>query len=270
MGQYQKDKEDYKSLHIVFGDAHANIVHKNTRFEYGSALIMERKPDVILSIGDFADMPSLCTHDDGTKSAIGRLYQDDIDIAVNAQDLLFSGIEQYNKKQRQYGKKTYQPLKCLTLGNHENRINRFVEQHPKFEGKISINDLQYKQHGWVEIPYTDVKEINGVYYTHHGCNKMGFAMSGIHLARNLVKEYHKSITVGHSHLLQQHSESTADGGKLFGLVAGCYLDNDQYERYAGQHNNETWWRGVILKHFYGIGEYDIELISMERLRRLYG
>lgn len=42
-------------------------------------LIVDKKPDVIVNIGDFADIPSLSSYDVGKKSFEGRRYVDDLE-----------------------------------------------------------------------------------------------------------------------------------------------------------------------------------------------
>ena len=61
----------------------------------------------------------------------------------------------------------YKPLKILIFGNHEDRIDRFVDENPELDGSVSIKDLHYKKYGWREIPYKAIKVIDGVNYYHH-------------------------------------------------------------------------------------------------------
>ena len=49
--------------------------------EWIGKYIVDKKPDVIVQIGDFADMPSLSSYDVGKKSFEGRRYKDDIETA---------------------------------------------------------------------------------------------------------------------------------------------------------------------------------------------
>ena len=45
--------------------------------------IVEKQPDVIVCLGDFADMPSLSSYDVGKKSFEGRRYKDDIKASIS-------------------------------------------------------------------------------------------------------------------------------------------------------------------------------------------
>ena len=46
-------------------------------------------------------------------------------------------------KQKKHKEKVYKPRMVLTLGNHENRIDRAVNNNPTLEGLIKVEDLEY-------------------------------------------------------------------------------------------------------------------------------
>jgi hypothetical protein len=58
----------------------------------------EKQPDVIVQIGDFADMPSLSSYDTGKKSFEGRTYKADIRAALKGMEILLEPIKRLNKK----------------------------------------------------------------------------------------------------------------------------------------------------------------------------
>ena len=93
--------------------------------------IVEKKPDVVVCIGDFADMPSLSSYDVGKKSFEGRRYSDDIEVTKYGMGLLLAPLYSLSNNQRKNKKAQYNPRLLMTLGNHENRIERVVEAEPK-------------------------------------------------------------------------------------------------------------------------------------------
>ena len=105
--------------------------------------VAEKKPDVIVCIGDFADMESLSSYDVGRKSFEGRSYKADIDVAHKAMQLFLDPIIELQKQQRRNKEKIYKPRLVLTLGNHEQRIPRAIDADRKLDGLISIKDLPY-------------------------------------------------------------------------------------------------------------------------------
>lgn len=56
---------------LVIPDAHASPKHNNSRFDILGKFILDRQPDIIVNIGDFADMEALCSYDKGKASFEG-------------------------------------------------------------------------------------------------------------------------------------------------------------------------------------------------------
>ena len=121
--------------------------------------IVEKKPDIVVNLGDFADMPSLSSYDVGKKSFEGRRYKADIEAAHAAMETLLAPIESYNERARENHKARYLPRRVLCLGNHCQRIEKATENDPKLEGVLSIKDLKYEEYGWEVYPFLEVVEI---------------------------------------------------------------------------------------------------------------
>lgn len=254
---------------LVIPDAHATPKHHNTRFDLLGRFIIDRKPDIIVNIGDFADMPSLCSYDKGKKSFEGRRYKDDIEATLDAQERMFKPLREYNLQQRKNAKKQYKPELILTLGNHESRINRVTEMQAELDGTISVKDLQYEKFGWKVFPYGTPVVRNGVSFCHHfSSGVMGRPISGEHPAYSLVTKMYMSCVAGHSHIRDFCERTAADGRRILGLVVGCYLDSDQHENYAGEAN-KMWWKGLVMLNDVENGEFEPEFININQLRRKY-
>lgn len=254
---------------LVIPDSHASPNHNNERFDILGKFILDRKPDVIVNIGDMADMPSLCSYDKGKKSFEGRRYKHDVAAVIDAQKRMFAPLNEYNLQQKKNSKKQYKPKLILTLGNHENRINRVCELQAEMEGTISVDDLKYKEFGWKVIPYTTPIAINGVAFCHHFISGiMGRPISGEHPSHSLITKMYQSCVAGHSHIRDFCERTGADGRRILGLIVGCYLDVDQYEAYAGEAN-KLWWRGLVMMNDVENGEFEPEFINMKQLRKRY-
>ena len=138
--------------HLVIGDAHCQADVPNQRFEWLGKFVAELKPDVVVDIGDWWDMPSLNTFDrPGSKSFEGRRYWLDIEAGVDAQERFQWALNKRNKELKQKCK----PRLVRTLGNHEYRIQRALEQTPRFEGMIGLHDLMSAEFGWEEVPFRE-------------------------------------------------------------------------------------------------------------------
>lgn len=229
--------------------------------------IVRKQPDVIVLAGDHADMPSLSSYDKGKKSAEGKRVQDDVDAAIEGMKVLLKPLYDMQQQQlRETKDVTYTPRLILTLGNHEDRINRHVESNPELFGFLSTDDLRYEDFGWEVVPFLTPVEVGGIYYCHYFPNVMtGRALTGT--AANMLKTIGKSFSMGHRQVLDVATRFTqADGSQQWGLVSGAYYDHQEgYKGVQGNHH----WRGCVLKHNVRNGSYDPLFISLEWLREEY-
>ena len=130
--------------------------------EWAGKAICEYRPDVVVNIGDFADMPSLSTHDvKGSKYFEGLRYKKDVEVVKQAMQQLLAPLRSLQKAQKDAKHKVYKPRLVLTLGNHENRINRAVNNNPTLEGLISVKDLGYEK-DWEVFEFLHPVFISGI------------------------------------------------------------------------------------------------------------
>ena len=95
---------------------------------YAGRYIASKKPDVIVMIGDWWDMESLCSYDKGKASFEGRRYKKDIDAGNLAMDLFLQPIKTERERLKVNKKKQWKPRMVFTIGNHEQRIERAIER----------------------------------------------------------------------------------------------------------------------------------------------
>lgn len=105
--------------HLIISDVQVKPDKDYWFLEAIGNYIVDTKPDVIVCIGDFADMPSLSQYDLGMKSFEGRSYRNDILSTHEAMSTLLSPIEKEKSRLIRNKKRTYSPRMVLTLGNHE-------------------------------------------------------------------------------------------------------------------------------------------------------
>lgn len=227
--------------------------------------IVDKKPDVIVNIGDFADMPSLSSYDVGKKSFEGRRYWKDVEAAQEAMADLLIPLKEFNFKQRMNKKKPYNPRMVLTLGNHENRINRAIENDPKVEGIMSTDDLLYAEYGWEVHPFLEVVMIGGVAFSHYF--PTGVAGRPSTTANAQLNKQHCSCIAGHQQGLQIATGKKADGTLLTSIIAGSFYLHD--EEFMGAQGNKH-WRGALMLHNVQDGQFDLNLLPMSYLKGKYG
>lgn len=250
---------------LVIPDCQVKAGIDTSHLEHIGMYIVEKQPDVIVQLGDWADMPSLSSYDVGKKSFEGRRYTKDIEAVQVAMGKLLTPL--YFLQQRQYRdkKKIYKPRMVLTLGNHEERINRAVNNDPKLEGLIDIHDLGYEGFGWEVIPFLKPIVIEGVAFSHYFVT--GTAGRAASTANAQLNKKHMSCVAGHQQGLQIATAHRADGVRLTSIIAGsCYTHNEEY---MGEQGN-IHWRGILMLHEVKDGEFDLMPVSLVYLKKKYG
>lgn len=226
--------------------------------------ICEKRPDVIVHGGDLADMESLSSYDIGKKSFEGRRYTKDIDAAFAAQVTLFEPLHELQHRQRVNGKKIYRPRTIITKGNHENRIDRAINNDAKLEGLISTDDLRYQDFFDEVYDFLDVVVVEGVAFSHYFTT--GIAGRPASSAAAQLNKKHMSCIAGHQQGLQIATGNRADGKMVTSVIAGSCYEHD--EDYLGAQGNKH-WRGVLMLHDVNDGEFDLMPVSLAYLEKKY-
>lgn len=252
------------TTHLVIPDPHAHPDHDNNRFTLLGNLCADLRPDHVICIGDWADMPSLCSYDRGTKGFEGRRYKKDVESSIDALENFFAPLKHRKKKL---------PKFWMLIGNHEHRIIRAINADPyQLDGTISLSDLSYSEYGWEVVHYygnsPGIISIDGVAYAHFFTSGvMGRPIGGEHPAYQMLTKQFTSTTAGHIHTTDYSVRTSANGNHIQALVSGCYID--YFANWAGEAN-KLWWKGVIFKDNVENGMYDPRWISMKAIVNEYG
>lgn len=253
------------TTHLVYGDSHAHPDFPNDRADLLSKLIQDIKPDVVVNIGDNADLASLSSYDKGSAHFYGRNYRADIDAHLDFEDRVWSPIKRLKKKM---------PLRVTLHGNHEDRISRALAKNPELHGALSLKDLENERYYDIIVPYSGYgtpgeTEIDGVSYAHYVPSGVsGRPLASIHQGYGLLQKRHRTTTVGHQHVFSYEMEPTYNGSKtLHGLCLPCFVD---YPVDWAGNVVDLWTRGVVIKRNVYDGDYDLEFVSLNRLKKEYG
>lgn len=226
--------------------------------------IVDYRPDVVVNLGDFADMPSLSTHDiKGSKYFEGLRYKNDIEVAKTAMQKLLSPVRDLQLKQKKNKEKVYKPRMVMLLGNHENRIDRAINNNPTLEGLISTKDLCYER-DWEVHPFLHPVFINGVGFNHYW--PVGAMGRPAGTAAAIISKLHMSCIAGHQQGKQVAYGKRADGKPICSIIAGSYYLHD--ESYMDQLSNKH-WRGLVVLNEVNDGHFDEMFLSIEYLGRRY-
>lgn len=227
--------------------------------------IVDYQPDVVVHLGDHADMPSLSSHDvKGSKYFEGLRYKKDIEVAKLGMKMLLEPLREFQSKQKKNKEKVYKPRMVMLYGNHENRINRAVNNNPTLEGLISTEDLEYEK-DWEVHDFLHPVFIGGVGFSHYWpVGAMGRPASS---AATIINKLHMSCIAGHQQGKQVAYGKRADGQSITSIIVGSYYIHD--ESYMDRLSNRH-WRGLLVMNEVNDGHFDEMFLSVEYLEKKYG
>lgn len=253
---------------LVLPDVQAKPGNDFTFLSRVGKYALDKRPDGVVCIGDFADMASLSSYDKGKKSFEGRRYRSDIAASHEAMKSFLRPIREHNLAEMDKPEKArdiYRPDMDLFLGNHENRIDRAIENEPLLDGTISIDDLDYESYGWKVHPFLQVGVIGGVAFSHYfTTGVMGRPASS---AQAILNKKHMSCIAGHQQGKQTASAYRADGKQITAIIAGSCYEHD--EDYMGPQGNNH-FRGIVMLHEVSEGEFSEMFVSLAFLKKRYG
>lgn len=221
----------------------------------------ERRPPIVVDLGDAITMDS-CSRHDRNETQKGRMkptIKQDLDNHLESLQAFERGRAA-----------DWKPKKLKTRGNHEQRLWAFENEHPEDEGTHTHRYAQeLLQFGWMERDFGEFAYINGVAFSHAPINGMGRPMGGktaTHRAGDLLT---CALVHGHTHALQLYSAAKSGPQERISVIqAGCALPWGEYEHYATAGPGGWWW-GVLMLTCHGGQITDVEAISMLKLRERY-
>ena len=249
--------------YLVIGDGHAHPSDKETgwaaRWTWLGKMIVSKAPDVVVNIGDMFDAPSLHQIERGARKAKWEGFDS---LAVDL-EALWDGLERLGNA---IAKGKSQPQLVCTLGNHEERLLRLLAHFEILAGLIEMDDLRYREHGWLSFPYEQRIEIGVSSFSH--IFPGGASVTG---PRGVVtRKPETSIRVyGHTHRLGVYCYGSQ--WQAAAMNCGMFAPPDSPAfRYAPSYRSE--WSGGILEfeasEETGLGSWG--WTPLEEIRRRWG
>lgn len=249
---------DYQTrpTHLVIPDTQCKPGVPLDHLLWAGKYIAERKPEVVVHLGDHWDLPSLSSYEGrGSRYFEGKRLREDIAAGNRGLDLLMEGMGDYR------------PARMVLLrGNHEDRLTRAIDESPTLlEGLVGFEDFNDVAHGWEVIPYLQPVDIDGLAYSHYFYNpNTGRSYSGN--VDTMLRNIGASFVMGHQQGLRIGRRELASGHTQRGLVAGSFYQHS--ENYRGPQAAYE-WRGLVVLHEVGGGGYDLMEVSLGYLKRRY-
>lgn len=244
--------------HLFIPDTQVQPGVRTSHIEALGNYIAHWKPEVIVIAGDWYDMKSLCVYDRDLADVTERRYAGDIKAGDDALALL---------QKPWIGIRSYKPRRIFTLGNHEERANRLVDEQPKLRGAVQMPWDYAKISGWEVYPYLKPVVVDGVAYAHlfvkAANGRVTNTRFGAANARTQVLREMRSCTAGHKPGLDVHIQPVGTGS-MRGVIAGSFYQHQEPYMTA---QGDTYWRGVLMKHEVHKGDYSLMEVSLNYLLR---
>lgn len=220
--------------------------------------IAEKRPDVIMIMGDFGDFPSLSRFlKPGSGDAEGKHYQADLDAFHRGMDAFMGPIKAVPQAQ-------WNPWDEYLLGNHEDHILRYVNEHPVVKGRMGLEDLKLADYGWRVHPFLQPVAVGGVAFSHYFPS--GVMGQPITSARALLAKLHMSAVAGHQQGRDVAYARRADGGHMTAIISGSFYEHNM--KYLSPFTNAH-WRGMFFMHETKGGQFDEMWLSTNYLKRRF-
>jgi|GEM_PF-2780341 len=215
---------------LVMGDAHDDpAIPDKSRFYWAGKYCAEQKHDVLLSIGDFLNMNSLCFHipDENYNGRAKGTFIADIASGKEAFAALSAGLG------------NWKPEKHKTVGNHENRLYRAEDKAPASWGMYhALYNEMMTDAGFTYSPYAAPHLIGGVAFTHIPQTIMGKPYSGRHL-NSIGNDATQDMVIGHRHRAAKHPFAKLFRDTVTIVDSGCFLPWGHVEDFA-EHTPGLW------------------------------
>ncbi len=251
--------------HLILPDTQIKPGVPLDHIDWIAKYAIDKRPDVLVIIGDWADMPSLSSYDVGKKSFEGRTYRDDILAANDGLQRLMAPIDREIKRRIDKHLTRWNLRKVVTLGNHEARINRAIETDRKLDGLISTKDIFFEQWGFEVYPFLEVAQIDGIAYSHYFVS--GVMGRPVTTARALLQKKYMSCIAGHQQGYDIATAYRGDGSRITAIIAGSCYQHD--EDYLNPQSNKH-YRGIVMLNEVSNGEFDEMKVSLNYLKERYG
>lgn len=245
-----QDRQDGrgKTRVLAIGDAHDGPSIPKDRFRWMGQFAHETRPDLIVQIGDFFSLDSLCRYDanDTLRGKQKPSLKQDLRSGKAALDAFNEGLGDFR------------PEKHVTLGNHEDRMWSFVNRTPELADLLDDNiHTLLSDAKWNYSPYGELHFIGGVAFTHCPLNTMGKPYGGMYAENQVARDATHDVVYGHSHKRVDRTFPKLGHRKITVVNLGCALPDGHIEQYA-KHSLTGW--------SYGIYELDIERGGIQAAR----
>ena len=209
------------------------------------------KPDGYIDLGDVGEWLG-CSHWQWKKKKrppleyqLPFIHQDILDVN-KGMDMIDESLDKANVK-----------IKHFIEGNHDDWLNRFVDENPylndlKFSKAVRLKDRGYKYHKIGKL--LRIGKLN-FYHGHH--------YAGVQHTRNHLIRMGGNVMYGHHHDIQQSSVTHIDGAKSAWSI-GCLKDMRPEKNKWLRGRLHNWNHAFAIVNFYPNNNFQVEVIEIQK------
>lgn len=258
---YQRPKShDVTARVLAIGDSHdgPDIPDKSRFFAMGE-YCAQNEIDQVIQIGDLASLDSMSSHDQNwtLKGQQKPSFKEDLESLEQALIAFDNGLSGHECQ------------KHITLGNHEDRIARFVNNNPEMSELLFERLYELLEfYEWTYSPFGEFYFVGDVGFTHVPLNAMGKPYGGISSENQIARDSLHDVVYGHTH--KRVDKTFPKIGHEFITIVnlGCSLPSGHVEDYA-RHSVTGWSYGVYDMTIRNGRIQESTWITMDRLMREY-
>ena len=206
------------------------------------------KPDIYVDLGDLGEFGSVSHWQWKRKKKPPLEYimpnvDKDIEAVNDLLDEIDESLDKVNCKE-----------KYMCAGNHDEWLDRFVEEHPYLDYRFE-KVCKFKERGYRYYQAGEYLKIGKLYFYH------GHHFGGQYHAANHLKKLGANIIYGHHHSLQQESVTHMDGPKSawsLGCLKDMKAENNKW--LGGRMHN--WAHAFAIVDYYKGGRFTVDIVQI--------
>lgn len=225
---------------VAMGDVHLDpATPPDPSYLAVKRFIKDVRPSKIVILGDFGDFACFSSHDYQKRLLMeGRRYAASCErVRLELEEL------------RPYCSQMY-----YIMGNHEYRVQRYIEMHPELDGALDLErDLWLEALHIQAVPYNEVLNLGKLNFTH------GWAINKYHAAK-MAQEFGDNIIYGHTHTYQAYTPHyRVDREPYLAMSVGCLCSrNPDYLK----NLPNRWINGFALIEVRGDGNFNAHWVAI--------
>jgi predicted phosphodiesterase len=247
---------------LVIPDSHGRSTESASdidRFDAAGRFIRDEKPDVVISLGDLADMDPLSPYKPKAEAAFdGKAVRKEALFRTEILNRITGPTRSANERHRRgrHKERIHEPLWIDLEGNHEERWRRHSETE-----LLGHDFLQAESEyaGWIWHRFLDHVDIMGVLFSHYFTTGVSRKPA---LVNTILNKTHRSCVFGHTHSFGYSQSPVLGGGTISALCAGSFKPPHR----TGEHE----WSGLVMLTDVRDGAFSIQQIPYDHLLERYG